>query len=321
MKAIRVNQFGGPEVLEAEEVPKPQPGPGEVLIEVHAIGVNPVETYIRGGSNPKLKLPYIPGSDAVGIVAAVGQGVSACSIGDRVYTSATVTGAYAEFTIAKEAAVHQLPKSISFTQAAAINIPYATAYRALFQRAKARIGEFVLIHGASGGVGIATVQWAKAAGLQIIGTAGSDEGRIVVLNEGAHHVLDHHQTGYLGQINEITKGHGVDVIIEMLSNVNLGNDLTVLAPRGRVVIVGSRGKVEINPRDAMSREADILGVMLFNATADELRQIHSRIFEGLSNGTLRPIVSSEIPLHEAAKAHRAIMEPGAHGKIVLIPSR
>ncbi|MDB6040631.1 MAG: Alcohol dehydrogenase, zinc-binding domain protein [Verrucomicrobiales bacterium] len=319
MKAIRVNQFGGPEVLNLEEIPKPQPSAGEVLIEVHAIGVNPVETYIRGGANPKLKLPYTPGSDAVGAIAALGEGVSNLATGDRVYTSETITGAYAEFAVAKQTAVHRLPEKISFTQGAAVNVPYATAYRALFQRARAHIGEFVLIHGASGGVGLAAVQWGKAAGLQIIGTAGSDEGRIVVHNEGAQHVLDHRQTGYLDQLLQLTNGRGVDVIIEMLSNINLSHDLTVLAPRGRVVIVGSRGKVEINPRDTMTREADILGLMLFSASAEDLREIHTSIYRGLSEGFLRPIIGREFPLAEAAKAHTAIMESGARGKIVLLP--
>jgi NADPH2:quinone reductase len=318
MKAIRVNQFGGPEVLNLEEIPKPQPGAGEVLIEVRAIGVNPVETYMRGGANPDLKLPYTPGTDAVGTIAGLGEGVSGLAPGDRVYTSGTITGAYAEFTIARQASVHRLPESISFTQGAAVNIPYATAYRALFQRARARIGESVLIHGASGGVGLAAVQWGKAAGLQVIGTAGSDEGRIVVLNEGAQSVLDHRQTGYLNQLLELTNGKGVDVIIEMLSNVNLGHDLSVLAPRGRVVIVGSRGKVEINPRDAMAREADILGLMLFNATSEELREIHASIYRGLCEGFLRPIIGREFSLADAAKAHTAVMESGARGKIVLM---
>ncbi len=289
------------------------------MIKVQAIGVNPVETYIRGGSNPNLKLPYTPGSDAVGTIEALGEGTSNFKAGERVYTSATVTGAYAEFTVAKQGAVHRLPETISFTQGAAINIPYATAYRALFQRARARIGETVLIHGASGGVGIAAVQWARAAGLHVIGTAGSDEGRIVVLNEGAHHVLDHRQTGYLDQLKDLTNGRGVSVIIEMLSNINLGKDLTALASSGRVVIVGSRGKVEINPRDAMSREADILGLMLFNATSEELGEIHASIWQGLTDGYLRPIVSREIPLKDASKAHTEIMESRARGKIVLIP--
>jgi NADPH2:quinone reductase len=265
-----------------------------------------------------LKLPYTPGTDAVGTIVGLGEGVEGLAPGDRVYTSGTITGAYAEFTVAKQTSVHRLPESISFTQGAAVNIPYATAYRALFQRARARIGESVLIHGASGGVGLAAVQWGKAAGLQVIGTAGSDEGRIVVLNEGARSVLDHRQTGYLNQLLELTNGKGVDVIIEMLSNVNLGHDLSILAPRGRVVIVGSRGKVEINPRDAMAREADILGLMLFNATSEELREIHASIYRGLGEGFLHPVIGREFSLADAAKAHTAVMESGARGKIVLV---
>jgi NADPH2:quinone reductase len=319
MKSIRVHQFGGPEVLVLEDIPKPRPANGEVLIRVRAIGVNPVDTYLRSGSNPKLQLPYSPGIDVAGTIESLGEGVSNFTIGDHVYTSDSVTGAYAEFTVADQMTVHRLPEKISFSQGAAVNVPYATAYRALFQRARAHMGETVLIHGASGGVGIAAVQWAKAAGLRIIGTAGSDEGRVVVLNEGAHHVLDHRATGYLDQLMQLTHGEGVDVIVEMLSNVNLAKDLTVVARKGRVVIVGSRGKIEINPRDAMTREADILGLMLFLATPEELQEIHSNIWRGLSEGYLRPIIGREMALAEASRAHAAILEPGARGKIVLVP--
>ncbi len=320
MKSIRVRKFGGPEVLILEDIAKPVPGPGQILIQVRAIGVNPVDTYQRSGSNPKLHLPYTPGTDLAGIIESLGQGVSGFAVGNHIYTSGTITGAYAEFALATEATVHRLPENISFLQGAAIHVPYSTAYRALFQRARAHLGETVLIHGASGGVGIAAVQWAKAAGLRIIGTAGSDEGRLVVLSEGAHHVLDHRATGYLDQIMQLTNGTGVDIIIEMLSNINLAKDLTVVAPKGRVVIVGShRGTIEINPRDAMTREADILGLMLFLATPGELMEIHSNIWRGLSEGYLRPIIGREMALAEADKAHLAIMEPGARGKMVLVP--
>jgi NADPH2:quinone reductase len=137
VKAIRVHQFGGPEVLRLEEVPVPTPAPGQVLVRIHAIGVNPVETYQRSGSNPALKLPWTPGMDAAGAVEAVGPGVSRTKLGDRVYTSDTIAGSYAELALCEEKSVHPLPANITFQQGAAINIPYATAYRALFHRARA----------------------------------------------------------------------------------------------------------------------------------------------------------------------------------------
>jgi NADPH2:quinone reductase len=320
MKAIRVSQFGSPEVLQLAEVPKPQAGPGQILVRIHAAGINPVDCYVRSGAYAaKPPLPYTPGKDAGGLVEAVGNDVNQFKAGDRVYLADSLTGTYAEYALCNTAQVHPLPANISFAQGAAIYIPYATAWRALFQRARAMPGETVLIHGATGGVGIAAVQLARAAGLVVIGTGGTEAGRKLVTAQGAHHVLDHRSPDYLKQVAALTGGRGVDVIIEMLANVNLGKDLTLLALGGRVAIVGSRGPVEINPRDAMSHDAIILGVMLANTPPKEMTAIHAALGAGLANGTLQPVIARELPLSQAAAGHQAIMEPGAQGKIVLIP--
>jgi NADPH2:quinone reductase len=320
MKAIRVHEFGGPEVLRLEEVAEPQPGEGEVLVRVRAAGVNPVDTYIRSGLHAiKPSLPYTPGLDAAGVVEAVGAGVTRVAEGDRVYTAGTVSGAYAELAACKESQVYRLPERVSFAQGAGVFTPYATAYRALFNRGRGKAGESVLVHGASGGVGTAAVQFARAAGFTVIGTGGTKEGRRLVTEQGAQHVLDHRAPDYLEQLKTLTGGEGVDIILEMLSNVNLGKDLDVLARGGRVVVVGSRGAVEINPRALMTRDASIHGLTLFNATPRELEGIHAAIGAGLENGTLNPVVGRELPLAEAARAHEAVLEPGAYGKIVLVP--
>lgn len=320
MKAIRVHAFGPPEVMQLAELPDPTPAEHQVVVMLHAIGVNPVDTYIRSGQyRPDLKLPYTPGLDGAGIVCAVGPGVHHRQIGQRVYTSWSLSGTYAEQVLCKEFQAHLLPEGVTFAQGAAIGVPYGAAFRALFQRAGARAGETVLVHGASGGVGIAAVQLAKAAGLRVIGTAGSEEGKALVTAQGAHHVLNHRLAGYLEQLQELTCGRGVDIILEMLANVNLGNDLPVLAKGGRVVVIGSRGRVEIDPRDAMGMEATILGMTLYNATEAELASMHAAFGAGLENGTLRPVVSRQLPLAEAATAHHAVMEASTLGKIVLIP--
>jgi NADPH2:quinone reductase len=319
MKAIRVHQFGGPEVMQLKNVPDPDPGPGQVLVHTRAIGVNPVETYLRSGSNPKLPLPYTPGTDAAGEVAAVGLGVGNVKPGARVYTSGTVTGAYANMMVCEAADVHPLPGKISFAEGAALNIPYATAYRALFQRARAVPGETALIHGASGGVGTAAIQLARAAGLQVIGTAGSGRGEQLARDLGAHHVLNHHAPDYLGELMRITENRGVNIILEMLANVNLGKDLTVLARNGRVIVIGSRGKVEIDARELMIRDAEIRAMLLFNAGAGDKASIHAALGAGMDNGTLKPVIHCELPLAEVPRAHQLVMEPGAHGKIILIP--
>ncbi len=320
MRAIRVKEFGGPELLRLEEIPDPQPGAGQVLVRIKAAGVNPVDTYIRAGVYPrKPQLPYTPGADGAGVVESVGEGVTRAKQGDRVYVGGGFTGTYAELALFDEWSVWPLPLHISFAQGAAVNVPYVTAFRSLFQRAHARGGETVLVHGASGGVGIAALQLARAAGLRVIGTAGTERGRKLVADEGAHVVLDHTAPNHFEQALAQTNGRGYDVILEMLAHVNLGRDLPLLAIQGRAVIVGSRGTVEINPRDAMQRDAIILGVALPNISRDELTAVHSAIVAGLENKTLRPVVGQEIPLPEAPRAHVAVLAPGAYGKIVLLP--
>ncbi|HEX8149014.1 MAG TPA: NADPH:quinone reductase [Pyrinomonadaceae bacterium] len=320
MRAIRVNEFGGPEVLKLEDVPEPSPSAGRVLVRVRAAGVNPVDTYIRSGVHAvKPTPPYTPGLDAAGEVEAVGVGVARFRPGQRVYTAGSLTGTYAELTLCEESQCHALPERVTFAQGAGVFTPYVTAYRALFHRANARPGETVFVHGASGGVGTAAVQLARAAGLRVVGTAGTEEGRRLASEQGAHEVLDHRAPDYLEQLVGLTGGRGADVILEMLANVNLDRDLGVLAKGGRVVVIGSRGTVEINPRQAMTRDATILGMTLFNASPQELQSIHAALGAGLEAGTLRPVVGRELPLAEAARAHEEVLKPGAFGKIVLIP--
>lgn len=320
MKAIRVHEFGAPGVMRLEEVPDPLQGSEQVLVRVAAAGVNPVDAYIRSGLHAsRPALPYTPGMDAAGVVEATGMNVRRINVGDRVYTSGTISGAYAELALCDASQVFPVPSSITFSQGAAVNVPYATAHRALFGRARAMPGETLLVHGATGGVGIAAVQLARAFGLIVIGTGGTDEGRRLVMEQGAHHVFDHHAPGYLDEVVKLTEGRGVDVVLEMLANVNLGHDLPVLARGGRVVVIGNRGSVEINPRDAMGRDASILGMSLLNTPPVELRGVHAALVAGLENGTLRPVVGQEMPLADAARAHEAVMQGGAYGKIVLIP--
>jgi len=163
------------------------------------------------------------------------------------------------------------------------------------------------------------VQLARASGLKVIGTGGTPRGRELAANQGAHHVLDHHSPAYPDEILKLTGGQGVDVIIELLANVNLAKDLKMLAPGGRVVVIGCRGSVEIDPRDAMSREAAILGALIFLATPKEYAAIHAGLTAALDNGTLRPVIGQELPLKDAPRAHQKVMEPGAYGKIILIP--
>jgi NADPH2:quinone reductase len=319
MKAIRVHEFGDPEVMRLEEVRDPVPGLGQVLVRMHAVGVNPVDTYIRAGRYAsKPALPYTPGMDGAGVIEAVGEGVSGVEVGDRVYTAGSVSGTYAEKAVCNRWQVFPLPERISFQQGAGVNVPYATAYRALFHRAKAQVGEIVLVHGASGGVGVAAVQIARSAGLIVLGSAGTDQGRELVSQQGADRVLDHKDPEHFQKVLEITGGRGVDIILEMLANVNLGRDLRVLAKDGRVVVIGSRGTVEIDPRDTMGRDASILGMTLMNAKERDVLNIHMALVAGMRNGRLNPVIGKEMPLEDAPRAHREVIESPAYGKIVLL---
>ncbi|HXW57341.1 MAG TPA: NADPH:quinone reductase [Candidatus Cybelea sp.] len=320
MKAIVVHEFGGPEVLRLEEVPIPRPAAGQVLVRIRAAGVNPYDTYMRSGSYAvKPPLPYTPGSDGAGDIEAVGDGVSRVKPGDRVYTAKTVTGAYAEYALTLETQVHPLPSKISYAQGAGVWVPYGTAYHALYQCALARAGETVLIHGASGGVGTAALQIARAQGLTVLGTAGTEKGLDLVKREGAHRAFDHSQPGYLDEILKATGGAGVDLILEMLANVNLAQDLKLLAPEGRVVVIGSRGDVTITPRDLMLRRGSIRAFTLWAVSENEEKQIHAGLIAGMENGTLRPVVGKELPLADAPRAQSEVLQRGAYGKIVLVP--
>ena len=324
MKAILVRQFGGPEVLKLEDLPDLTPGPTDVLVRVEAVGVNPVETYVRSGTYAvKPDLPYIPGQDAAGVVEQVGTFVSGFKAGDRVYVTGTTRGkaqgAYASMATCHPSQVFRLPARLSAAQGAALGVPYGTAHRALFGRAGANQGDTVLVHGASGGVGIAAVQLARAAGLRVAGTAGTDAGLELVRAQGAHLVLDHRTPGYLEALRDFTGGLGVDVIIEMLANVNLDKDLGILARFGRVVVVGSRGRIEIDPRQSMRQDSAILGMVLWNASPAELEAIHADLGEGFDSGQLAPVIGRELPLVDAPRAHELVLQPGAKGKIVLVP--
>jgi len=325
MRTILVREFGAPEVMRVEDVPDPKPGPAQILVRIRAAGVNPVETYIRSGVYArKPSLPYVPGSDGAGEVEAVGAEIKNWKPGDRVYIAGDnvgvgAAGTYAEKALCTPAQVHRLPDRVTFAQGAALGVPYATAYRALFVRANAKAGETVLIHGATGGVGIGAVEIAKAHGMTVIGTGGTEKGLAIVRDHGADVVLNHREPNYLDQVIPATDGRGVNIVLEMAAHLNLDKDLSVLAFGGRVVVIGNRGRIEIDPRGTMGKDAAIVGMTLFNAGPAELVAIHAALVAGLANGTLNPVVSREFPLADAAKAHVAVLEPGSLGKIVLVP--
>ena len=263
--------------------------------------------------------PTCPAAKARAWWTAVGEGVTKFKPGDRVYVGHPVTGTYAEYSLALESQLHRLPERTTFNQGAGIYVACGTAYHALYHHAQARASETLLVHGASGGVGIAAVQMGRAMGMTVIGTAGTDKGLELVRREGAHHAFNHKNAGYTDAILKATNGRGVDVVLEMLANVNLAADLKLLARFGRVIIIGSRGDITITPRDLMARTSSVRGFVLWGISEADEADVHAGLYAGLENGTVRPVVGKELPLGEAVRAHKEIMETGAQGKIILIP--
>lgn len=326
MHAIELYTTGAPEVMTYKQVEPPTPAAYEVLIEVKAIGVNPVDTYIRAGDYAlQQPLPYTPGWECAGEVVALGVGVEDFKVGDRVYTTRTISGAYAEQCTAHVDFVHPLPDRIDWLEGAAVGIAYGTAYRALFDRGEGQPNDWVLIHGASGGVGLAAVQLAAARGLRCIGTASSAEGQQLVLSSGAIAVVNHRNDKHLQQA--IKKALAIDptmegfnVIVEMAAHINLQADLHVIARHGKLVVVGSRGSLMFDPRSTMGKEIDVRGAMIYGASAQARRRMHAAIFAGLRDGTLSPRVGKTYPLREAAQSHIDITSDAAKmGKLILIP--
>jgi NADPH2:quinone reductase len=319
MKIIEVKEFGGPEVMELVEKQPLLPGAGEVVVQVEAIGVNPVETYIRAGTYPKLPdLPYTPGGNVSGTIKACGPDVGQWQQDDRVYSAATLSGGYGEMALCGTDQIFRLPQNISFAQGAAIGVPAATAWRALFIRGRAKAGERLLIHGASGSVGQAAVQLAKDAGMLVFGTAGDVKGCALVEELGAK-AFNHNEKNYEDELVKATSDEGFDLILEMLADKNLETDLHLLALRGRVFIIGSRGRIEIDPRLTMGKETDIRGLAVFNATHEEVIKTHTALYLAMERGILVPTVSQEMALGDAPLAHQLVMNDGKCGKIVLIP--
>ena len=320
MQAIRVTEFGDPAVMGLTEIPDLTPAAKQLKIEVRAIGVNPVDAYIRSGIYPmKPELPYTPGLDAAGFVKEVGSDVDQFTVGDRVYVFGSQSGTYAEELICNQDQAYHLPDNVNFSAGAAIGVPYSTAYYALHYRAHALPAEKLLVHGASGAVGLAAIQIARSEGLDIYATAGSEAGLALLRDSGVIQAYRHDQDGYQDAIRQATKEAGVDVILEMLANQNLDADLKLLSRFGRVVIIGNRGRVEIDPRDTMGKNSAILGMAIFNASRTELAQIHAAIYAGLSDGRYHPVIRQELPMAEAPKAHEMVFQSGGNGKIVLIP--
>jgi len=324
LKAVQIKKFGGPEVLETVEIAEPTPSQNEVKVEIYAVGLNPSEAYtITGTYGYKVPdLPYIPGYDATGVIEEVGVGVENLNKGDRVLVSAFSanrnTGTYAEKIVVDAKNVFKLPDNISLKNGAALGIPAFTAYRALFQKAKVKAGETVLIHGGSGAVGSMAVQMAKAIGAIVIGTSSTDKGRKAILDIGADYALNHITESTKEELLKCTEDKGPDVIIEMLANANLETDMQVISKYGRIIVVGSRDTIEVNPRHLMTNEAIVTGMTFTYPTKDEMKELHHGVTALLKMGAIHPLIGDEFTLDEPVEAHKALMESSGNGRTVFV---
>jgi NADPH:quinone reductase len=316
MKAIRVHQIGDASVLQYEEVAIPEPDKNEVLIRVKAAGINPVDAMYRDGRIPTV-LPFTPGSDCAGVVEAVGSDVHHLKVGDRVFAGSVIQRSYAEFMICISSFVYRLPEKMSFIQGSALYIPYFTAYRALVRHGKLQKGDTVVIHGATGGVGIAAVQIAKTLGAITIATGGTDYGRELLKSIGTTHIIDHHNPDHYDKIMKLTHMKGADVLLEIASGF-FRADMDIMAPFGRIVsIVG--GTFELPVHELMHKDISITGMDVFNTPDDEKKEIAAWLTGQLEKGAFSPIIRKEFRLSEAARAHEFLALPGAAGKLILIP--
>lgn len=322
MKAIQIEEFGGPEVLKIIDVEEATPNEKEVKVKLYAAGVNPSDTYtISGNYSYVPNLPYVPGTDGAGIIEEVGSGVKNVVVGDRVYLGAfgveRNTGTYAEKVVIDAKSVFPLSEKLSFNEGAALGIPSFTAYRSLFQKAEIKAGEFVLIHGASGAVGSMAVQMAKAIGAIVIGTSSTEEGREGILEIGADYAIPHVTEDNKNELLNITKNKGPEVIIEFLANVNLETDTKVIADFGRIIVVGSRDTIEFTPRNLMANDANITGMTIRDLSKEDVREIYYGVSAFIEAGSLKPIIGDKFALEEASKAHENVMDTSGNGRTIL----
>ena len=315
-RRVRVHEFGSSSVLKLESFDADKDlkcADDQLVVEIHAVGINPVETYIRSGQYASLpELPYTPGKDGAGCVYRVGALVTSFKPGDRVWITGTLSGSYAEYCLCSCSDVHSLPAHLSFEQGACLGIPYRTAYRALKSLGNAQAGKSVLIHGATGGVGTACLQLARTIGMgPIIATTSSVDTTIIQsLKDDGADIVTTHGNSELGIL--------VDLIVENLASANLGTDLKLLKKGGCVIVVGSRGEVTINPRDLMRCEGSIRGMVGAGSNEDKIAA-DAAIQSGIESDQLIPRVGTVFTLDEISLAHDEVIQHTSckRGKVIV----
>jgi NADPH2:quinone reductase len=323
MKAVFCEAFGGPEVLALREVPDPPPpGPGELQVRIQARGVQYVDVLMLAGTYQfRPEPPFIPGSEGAGEVVAVGPGVNGFKAGDRVMSRHRL-GGFAQLGNAKAEDCDRIPSAMSLDEAAVFRNVYHTAYHALLQRGRLKAGDWVLIHGAAGGIGLPAIQIAKLYGAQVIATASTEEKRAVCLEEGADHAIDY-QAGFRDKVMELTSGRGVDIIYDPVNGPTFEESLRCLTWSGRILILGFLGGA---PALARTNYLLIKGIEAIGVRIGGLSEAHPEIaaaniktlVELAGQGKLKPRIWRRFPLEAAAEAMQALIDRKVIGKAVLV---
>ena len=324
MKAVVCEAFGGPEVLHLRDLPDPpMPGPGEVQVRIAARGVQYVDVLMLAGKYQfRPEPPFVPGNEAAGEVVAIGDGVTGFKMGDRVMSRHRL-GAFAQLGNARAENCNPVPAGMSSEQAAVFSGAYHTAYHALLQRGRLQAGDWVLIHGAAGGIGVAAIQVAKLFGGKVIATASSEEKRAACLEEGADYAIDY-RGGFRDKVKELTGGHdGVDIVYDPIGNGVTDESLRAMAFGGRLLVLGFLGGGPAMPRTnyLLIKCLEVIGVRLGGVTEHHPeigRDNMRRLVELAGQGKLRPRISHRFPLERAGEAVQAVIDRQVIGKAVVV---
>ncbi|KAL6903616.1 hypothetical protein ACP4OV_004429 [Aristida adscensionis] len=323
VKAIRVHELGGPEALKWEEVEVGEPKEGEIRIKTTAIGVNFIDVYFRKGVYPAQALPFTPGMEAVGVVTAVGPGLTGRKVGDVVAYAGNPMGSYAQEQILPASVAVPVPPSVDHKAAASVLLKGMTAHVLLRRVFKVETGHTVLVHAAAGGVGSLLCQWANALGATVIGTVSNEEKAAQATKDGCHHVILYTKEDVVTRVKEITSGKGVNVVYDSVGKDTYKASVECLASRGFLVSFGqSSGRPDPIPLSDLASKSLFLtrpSLMHYTATRDELLESAGEVFANVANGVLRARVNHTYPLSEAARAHADLESRKTSGSIVLIP--
>ena len=322
MKAIRVNQTGGPDNLRLEEVPRPSPGPGQALVRIEAIGVNFIEVYQRTGLY-RVPLPATPGGEAAGIVEEIGAGVTAVRVGQRV-VSYDFMGAYAEFALAAAERLIPLPEEVPTRLGAAVMLQGMTAHYLTHSTYRLSSKDSCLIHAAAGGVGLLLCQIARQRGARVIGTVSTEAKAELARKAGAHEVILYTQQDFVAETKRLTDGAGVQVIYDSVGKTTFLQGFDCLAPRGMMVLYGqSSGPVEPFDPQMLNQKGSVFltrpTLRHYTVTRAELLERADQVLGWVGDGSLQVTIGGEFPLAEAARAHRELESRRTTGKLLLIP--